>query len=210
MTPFSETRLPVRLAFGSTGGIERRTRIVALASGYETRETPWAHGRRHYLVKAALRSFDEAATLSAFFEARRGRLQGFQFLDFADNLSCPLSRSASAADQVIGTGDGASTAFQLVKLYGSGAEAYLRPIAKPVAGTVRVAVAGVELTTAQFSLDATTGRVTLTSPPAAGTGITAGFQFDTPVRFDTDRLDLALESFLSMSVSDIPLVEVRV
>lgn len=210
MTPFSETRLPVRTAFGSTGGIERRTRIVTLASGHETRETPWAHGRRRYLIKAALRTFDEAAALSAFFEARRGRLQGFRLVDFSDFQSSPPSRTPTALDQPIGTGDGVAAGFQLLKLYGTGADAYSRIIGKPVAGTVRVAVAGVELTAPQFSTDTTTGRVTLAVPPAPGASVTAGFQFDTPVRFDTDRLDLSLDNFASMTVSQIPLIEVRV
>jgi uncharacterized protein (TIGR02217 family) len=49
---FHEVRLPARLAFGSTGGVERRTEVVTLASGYERRSTPWAHGRRRYLIGA--------------------------------------------------------------------------------------------------------------------------------------------------------------
>ena len=84
---FSEQRLPHRLAFGSTGGVERRTDIVALASGFEQRSTPWMHGRRRYLVGGGTRSLEEAAELTAFFEARRGRLNGFRFKDFADYAS---------------------------------------------------------------------------------------------------------------------------
>ena len=210
MTPFSETRLPARLAFGSTGGVERRTQVVTLASGYETRATPWAHGRRRYLVAAALRSLDDALALTAFFEARRGRLQGFRFRDFADFQSCAPSAAPGPLDQLLGTGDGATTNFALSRTYGSGAEAYVRPIAKPVAGTVRVAVAGVETPANGFTVDVASGKVTLASAPAAGAAVTAGFQFDTPVRFDTDRLDLTLESFSTVRVVAVPLVEVRV
>ena len=212
MLPFSETRLPVSPGFGSTGGIERRTRIVTLASGYETRESPWAHGRRHYLIRAALRSLDEAAALIAFFEARRGRLQGFRLRDFADFQSCRPGRDPAALDQVIGTGDGQTHGFALVKAYGDGAGTadYVRRITKPVAGTVRVAVAGTELAPDQFRADLTTGQITLIGVPAAGEAVTAGFRFDTPVRFDTDRLDLSLDSFTSLKVAEIPLIEVRV
>ena len=71
---FHEVRLPARLAFGSTGGVERRTEVVTLASGFERRSTPWAHGRRRYLIGAGVRSLDDAAVLTAFFEGRRGRL----------------------------------------------------------------------------------------------------------------------------------------
>jgi hypothetical protein len=69
---FHEVRLPARLAFGSTGGVERRTEVVTLASGFERRSTPWAHGRRRYLIGAGVRSLDDVAALVAFFEARRG------------------------------------------------------------------------------------------------------------------------------------------
>ena len=81
---FHEVRLPARLAFGSTGGVERRTEITTLASGFERRSTPWADGRRRYLIGAGLRSLDDMAALTAFFEARRGRLHGFRFRAFAD------------------------------------------------------------------------------------------------------------------------------
>jgi len=205
-----DVRLPVRLAFGSTGGVERRTDIVALASGYERRSTPWANGRRRYLIGAGVRSLDEAAELVAFFEARRGRLNGFRFKDFADFKSCAPSGAVGPLDQAIGIGDGTTVQFQLAKLYGSGATAYSRPIAKPVAGTVQVAVAGVELAPSGFSADAATGLVTLTAAPAAGQAVTAGFEFDVPVRFDSDRIDVTLEGFEAGRLVAVPLIEVRV
>jgi len=211
MLPFSEQRLPARLAFGSSGGIERRTEVAMLASGYETRATPWAHGRRRYALAAALHSLDDAATLLAFFEARRGRLQGFRLTDFADHRSCAPSAAPGPLDQPLGTGDGATTVFALAKTYGTGAEAYVRPIAKPVDGSVQLAVAGQVLTAGtDFAADPTTGLVTLAHPPAAGAPVTAGFLFDTPVRFDTDRIEMALESFDTARITATPLIEVRV
>ena len=204
MTAFHETRLPARLAFGSTGGVERRTEVVTLASGFERRSSPWAGGRRRYLIGAGVRSLDDAAVLVAFFEARRGRLHGFRFKDFADFKSCAPSATTAATDQAIGTGDGAETAFQLVKAYGDLA----RTIVKPVAGTVKVAVAGV-VTTA-FTVDTATGIVTFDAAPAAAAAVTAGFEFDTPVRFDADRIDVTLEGFDAGRVVAVPLVEVRV
>ncbi len=204
---FSEQRLPHRLAFGSSGGVERRTDIVTLASGFEARTTPWAHGRRRYLVGGGARTLAEAAALTAFFEARRGRLNGFRFKDFADCQSCAPGGAVGALDQLIGTGDGATTGFQLQKAYGGAPDTYLRPIRKPVAGTVMVAVGGVA---AAFTLDPTTGLITLVTAPAAGAAVTAGFEFDTPVRFDIDRLDVTLESFDAARVVAFPLIEVRV
>ncbi|MFZ4606033.1 MAG: phage distal tail protein, Rcc01695 family [Caulobacter sp.] len=201
---FHEVRLPARLAFGSTGGVERRTEVVTLASGFERRSTPWAHGRRRYLIGAGVRSLDDAAALVAFFEGRRGRLHGFRFRDFADFKSCPPSGSVSPTDQPLGVGDGAATSFALTKAYADLA----RPIAKPVVGTVRVAVDGIE--TGDFSVDAATGRVTFAAAPESGALLTAGFEFDTPVRFDTDRIDVTLESFDAGRVVAAPLIELRI
>jgi len=203
MTSFHEVRFPVRLAFGSGSGIERKTEIVSLASGYERRSSPWALGRRRYLIGAGVRSLVDAAELLGFFEAREGRLYGFRFKDFADFKSCALNAAVSATDQVIGTGDGAATAFQLAKVYGS----VTRDIAKPVSGSVKVAVDGVEV---GFAVDETTGVVTLASAPAVGKVVTAGFEFDTPVRFDSERIDLTLEGVDAGRLTAVSLIEIRV
>lgn len=203
---FHEVRLPARLAFGSTGGVERRTEVVALGSGFERRSSPWAHGRRRYLIGAGLRSLDDMAALTAFFEARRGRLYGFRFRDFADYRSCAPGGTISAMDQSLGPGDGGRTAFQLVKAYGD----VLREIRKPVEGSVRVAVAGEELPPGAFAVDPTTGLVELDGPPAPGAEVSAGFAFDTPVRFDADRIELTLESFGAGRMVAMPLIELRI
>lgn len=191
---FHEVRLPARLAFGSTGGVERRTEIVTLASGHERRSTPWMHGRRRWLIGGGVRSLEDLAELTAFFEARRGRLYGFRFRDFAD---------WKATDETIGVGDGTRTVFPLSKGYGD----YRREITKPVAGTVVVRVAGA---VAPATVDAASGAVTLGAAPAIGAAVTSSFEFDTPVRFDSDRLDVTLESFEAGRVVATPLVEVRV
>ena len=136
----------------------------------------------------------------AFFEARGGRLYGFRFRDALDDRSCAAGEMPSATDQRIGTGDGVATRFQLVKAYGD----HQRRILKPVAGSVIVAVDSV---TAEFSLDAATGEVTLDAAPAPGGVVTAGYRFDCPVRFDTDRLDITLEGFGAGTALRVPLVE---
>jgi len=200
---FHEVRLPARLAFGSTGGVERRTEIVTLGSGFERRSTPWAQGRRRYLIGAGVRSLDDAAALVAFFEARRGRLYGFRFKDFADFKSCAPSTMISPTDQVLGAGTGEIDSFQLAKAYGD----LVRPIRKPVAGSVRIAVDGVE--TMAFTVDLAAGIVTLADPPPNGAMVTAGFAFDTPVRFDADRIDVTLEGFDAGRVVATPLIEIR-
>lgn len=202
---FHEVSLPARLAFGSTGGVERRTEVVTLASGHERRSTPWASGRRRYLIGSGLRSLDDMAALTAFFEARQGRLYGFRFRDFADFKSCSPGGEPGPGDQGIGTGDGATTQFQLSKAYGS----TLRWIVKPVEGSVRIAVDGIEVSEG-WSVDVTSGAVTFASAPDQGAAVTAGYRFDTPVRFDADRLEITLESFGSGRMVAMPLIEIRV
>lgn len=205
---FHEVRLPTRLAFGSTGGVERRTEIVTLGSGHERRSTPWAAGRRRYLIGAHLRSLDDMATLTAFFEARRGRLHGFRFRDFADFKSCGPRGSVGPNDQRLGVADGAGLGFSLLKRYEDGAGNWERAIDKPVEGSVRVAVDGVETTA--FTVDPTTGLVVMGEPPEAGALVTAGFEFDTPVRFDTDRIEVTLDSFDAGRMAALPLIEIRI
>ena len=190
--------------------MERRTEIVTLGSGYERRSTPWAQGRRRYLIGANLRSLDDMAVLTEFFEARRGRLYGFRFRDFADWKSGAPGTAAGPLDQVLGEGDGTRTAFHLVKRYGEGGDALERRIAKPVEGTVRIAVDGEELSAEAFAIDAVTGLAMLETPPGTGEVVTAGFEFDTPVRFDADRIEVTLESFDAGRMAAVPLIEVRV
>ncbi len=202
MSAFHEVSLPLPFALGASGGPERRVDIVALASGREARNSPWAHGRRRYDIGGAVRSLDDLHALIAFFEARRGRLHGFRFRDPFDWKSCAPSQAVTPLDQAIGEGDGGSASFQLAKVYGD----YARPIAKPIAGSVRVALNGVE--TDAFALDAASGAVTFDEPPANGAAISAGFLFETPVRFDAERLDLSLDAFGAGRALAVPLIEI--
>ncbi|MEI4486591.1 DUF2460 domain-containing protein [Frigidibacter sp. MR17.14] len=207
---FHEVRFAVDVSFGALGGPERRVEIVELANGYEERNTPWAASRRRYDAGMGLRSLDDLERLIAFFEARRGQLHAFRWRDWADWRSAPASQAISAFDQGIGIGDGVTVSFQLVKHYVSGTQSETRVIAKPVAGTVLAAVHGVPVAGEDaLSVDATTGVVTFAVPPAPGSEVTAGFEFDVPVRFDTDRLQVSVATFEAGEVPAVPLVEVR-
>ena len=207
---FHEVRFPANLSFGSVGGPERRTEVVTLANGHEERNTPWAHSRRRYDAGLGLRSLDDVAALLGFFEARRGQLYGFRWKDWADFKSCLPSGRVSALDQVIGTGDGVATEFGLRKSYDPDGVVYHRPIVKPVSGTVLVAVAGdPQVETVDYTLDTGRGVVTFATPPDIGTAVTAGFEFDVPVRFDTDRIQVSVASFQAGDVPTVPVLEVR-
>lgn len=208
---FHEIRFPTKVSFGSAGGPERRTEIVALGSGFEERNTPWAHGRRRYDAGLGVKSLSDLYAVIAFFEARRGRLFGFRWKDHLDFKSKGPLEAVTPLDQTIGAGTGSQTAFALNKSYVSGPASYVRPVNKPVAGSVRVAVAGVEKTLGtEFTVDTATGVVTFASAPANGAAITAGFEFDVPVRFDTDRLEISLQAFKAGELPHIPIVELRV
>ncbi|WP_306133121.1 DUF2460 domain-containing protein [Roseivivax marinus] len=208
---FHDVRFPARLSFGSVGGPQRKTDIVPLASGHEERNTPWAHSRRRYDAGIGMRSLDDLEALIAFFEARGGQLHGFRWKDWADFKSCLPSRAAAFDDQVIGRGDGTQTAFALSKTYRSGAQSYVRPIAKPVAGTVLAGVQGVVYREGvDFEIDTTTGVLDFARPPLAGAEVTAGYEFDVPVRFDTDRIETSVANFQAGDAPSVPVVEVRV
>jgi uncharacterized protein (TIGR02217 family) len=205
---FDEVELPLRVGFGSSGGPAFSTEIVVIDSGYERRNQNWSQARRSYDARTGVRSAADAAALLNFFHARAGRARGFRLKDWSDFTSAADNISAPAwSDQSIAIGDGATAVFQLVKNYSSGGITHPRAITKPVAGSVVLGVNGAQVTSG-WSVDTTTGLVTFAVAPAAGQTITAGFQFDVPVRFDTDQLTLATETY-AMSKAEIPIVEVR-
>ncbi|KAB2746769.1 TIGR02217 family protein [Brucella anthropi] len=206
---FHDVRFPLGVSFGSTGGPEWRNEIVTLTSGMEKRNARWAHSRRHFDAGTGLRSLDDLRQVLAFFEARRGSLHAFRFRDPFDFSSAIGSAPPKATDQRIGVGDGAKASFQLVKHY----ESYDRPITRPVAGSVLVATNDVTLPEGEaFTVDHATGTVTLSPDyvPASGAIITAGFLFDVPARFDTDRLTASIASFQAGEIPSIPIIEVKI
>ncbi|SDG15150.1 DUF2460 domain-containing protein [Rhodobacter capsulatus] len=205
---FHEVRFPDNISRGARGGPERRTQIVELSNGAEERNASWANSRRRYDVAYGIRRADDLATVVAFFEARNGRLHGFRFKDWADFKSCLPSQTPSPTDQPIGAGNGSATLFQLNKRYTSGAQSWTRAITKPVAGTVTIALNDTPQASG-WSVSTTSGLITFTTAPAVGVAITAGFEFDVPVRFDTDALDVTLDLERLGSITSIPLVEIR-
>jgi uncharacterized protein (TIGR02217 family) len=197
---FHEISLPVPLALAASGGPERRVDIVPLTGGREARNAIWTGSRRRWEIGSAVTDLATLQTLVAFFEARGGKLHGFRFRDRLDDRSGAPGVAPSPLDQEIGTGDGTQTVFVLSKAYGG----WRRRILKPVAGTVRVAVDGDETAAA---VDTAAGRITFALAPEEGAAITAGFLFDCPVRFDTDRLDINLETFGAGRALRVPLIE---
>ena len=199
MTGFHEVRFPDNIAYGATGGPEFATTVVVTGAGHEQRNVDWAEARGRWDVASGLKNQAQLDELIAFFRARKGKAYGFRFKDWTDY---------KATGQLIGTGDGAIKTFQLVKRYPSGSVIEVRTITKPVAGTVRVYKDGVEQLSG-WSVDVTTGVVTFSTAPAAGVAITADFELDVPVRFDTDHMAVTIESFQLHRWQQIPIVELR-
>ena len=209
---FHDIRFPTAISRGATGGPERRTDVVALGSGHEERNSRWADSRRAYNAGYGVKTLDDLHAVVAFFDERRGRLFGFRWKDHADFRSCPPSTTPTAIDQTLGIGDGTRVSFSIVKQYGAVHAPWQRRIAKPVIGTVLVAVDGTPQSVGTHVLiDAATGLLTFQPGhiPADGALVSAGFEFDVPVRFDTDKLEVSLHGFSHGAIPSIPIVEIR-
>jgi uncharacterized protein (TIGR02217 family) len=198
---FVEVRFPTDIAFGSTGGPEYSTDVVITQSGYEQRNANWSQARARYNVAHGVKTQAQLDALIAFFRARKGRADGFRFKDWTDY---------QVAGQEIGIGDGVITQFQLKKHYSSGLVNETRLITKPVAGTILIYLDGVLQSPTTYTANTENGQILFDAAPGNDVAVTAAFEFDVPVRFDTDRLSAALDAYGSHSWSDIPLVEVRI
>ena len=199
MIAFHEIQFPSDISYGSSGGPQYSTDIIITNSGYEQRNINWADSRGYYNVAHGVKTKEQMEVLIAFFRARKGRAYGFRFKDWSDY---------AAQGQNIATGDGVSVEFQLKKFYESGGETYVRDIKKPVDNSVYIYVDDV-LITSGLTVDNTSGIVTFDAAPLNGAIITADFEFDVSVRFDTDRLSASLDSYGVHSWANIPLVEIR-
>jgi uncharacterized protein (TIGR02217 family) len=207
---FHDVLFPLSVAFGSTVTRERKVEVLQFASGREQRNLRFAHSRRTYDAGNGVRSIADVRAVMDFFEARRGPLASFRFRDPVDNASTASGGAVTPLDQVIGAGDGAVSRFKLTKAYGDSADVYLRPVRRPVDGTLRVAVNGVEAMPADFGFDSATGEIVFApgKTPGAGASVTAGFQFHVEVRFASDTMSVNVSAFEAGELPSIPLIEV--
>ncbi len=206
---FHDVRFPTDIALGASGGPVRRTEIVSLGSGKEQRNSRWKHSRRKYNVGYGVKTASDLYRIVEFFEERSGRLYGFRFKDQLDHASAPHGNSISFDDQQIGIGNGVAERFRLTKQYGGAETGYVRNVLRPVEHTIVVAVNGQQINADGFSFDFGTGEIVFnqeTLPPNEAV-ITAGFEFDVPVRFDTDEIAVNMAHFQAGNIPSIPLVE---
>jgi uncharacterized protein (TIGR02217 family) len=205
MTGFAEVQFPPEISYGAVGGPQFHTTVLTLANGYEQRNIDWSLSRAQYDVSQGVKTQADMDVLLAFFYARMGRAFGFRFKDWTD-FNIP---SLGYAPQLLGTTDGATAVFQIVKTYADAAGSFSRPILKPVAGTFQLLDNGA--ISADWTLDTTTGLVTIGAATAATTGhvLTCSLEFDTPVRFDIDDMKVTLDDFGSMTWGQISIIELR-
>ena len=199
MPTFHEVQFPPKVAYGASGGAEFNTSITTTFSGFEQRNVNWQKARGRWDVSTGIKTKTDMDILQAFFRARFGKAYGFRFKDWSDY---------QAVGQTLGTGNGTQTVFQLTKAYTSGAYSYSRDIKKPVTGTVKIYLNAV-LQVSGFSVDLTTGIVTFSAAPGAGVIVSADFDFDVPVRFDTDTLAVRADGPGIFVWDAIPIVEIR-
>ena len=209
MPAFHDVRFPLELGFGATGGPGFSTQVVVTGSGAEQRNADWSDARLEYDAGVGIRSEADLALLVAFFRARRGQAHGFRFLDPLDNSSAAAGGAPAATDQPLGTGSGTTTRFALVKYYGEDgiADPQMRRITQPWAESVRLAIDGIEQPSGWALAEA--GFIDFAEPPPAGAIVTAGYRFDVPVRFASDRIEVSIAGWRAGELPSVPLIEIR-
>lgn len=197
-----DVQFPAIIARGAQGGPRGKATIIVTAGGGEQRIQHWSGKLGRWDVASGLKRATDLATLQAFFRAREANVRGFRFKDWSDYR---------ATDQAIGTGNGATTVFQLVKTYTSGGRTVSRTITRPVAASLVVKLAGVVQPTG-WTLGAaglaTGGKITFAVAPGSGVAVSASFEFDVPARFDAEHLDMTLHHLDLGEWRGIPVVEI--
>lgn len=199
---YHDVRFPICIEIGATGGPRFKTTVIVLGSGHEKRNIEWARARAAWDISSGVKTAEDMAEVIDFFYARQGRAHSFRFRDWND-----YHIGTAAVPLVIGTGTGAQTQFQLVKRYTSGAFYFARKVSRPVSATVLASTN--ESPTRSYSVDYSTGIITFTTPPANGATVYASAEYDLPVRFDQDELDVTGVFDGVQHIPSIRIVEIR-
>jgi uncharacterized protein (TIGR02217 family) len=205
---FDDISFPVAISLNSVAGPEFSTDVTETAGGFEKRNQNWSGARLRFNVATGVRTEADYEELLKFFYGRAGRARAFRFQDWSDFKSCSINATPAHGDQVLGVGDGAKQFFQLQKSYVSGPVTYVRKITRPVAGTVKVGLGGINQPSG-WTVNLDTGLITFTTPPAAGIAVSAGFAFDLAARFDIDRLEPVHMFRGVVELPELPIVEIR-
>lgn len=197
-----------------------RTTIQTTFGGNENRNQEWEHPLHRFTMPEGVREWDTIDALGKMWKITKGPYYTWAWRDPLDKASRDLLAAnepdedvierLTATDQAIGTGDGFTDTFQLVKTYSYGAETYDRTIHLPVLSTVVVADNGATIDPANYTVSRPGGEVQFDTPPLEGHAITAGFLFDCEVRFESDdAFEAMVKTWQMGGFADITLIEVR-
>ena len=169
--------------------------MVVAYSGKEERNQGWTYPLHSFSIDLGNRTQTELETLGDYYHAAAGRANTFNFTDPRDYKSCALSATPDDEDQSLHTATGGETSIQVIKNYTAGGVTRVRKITRPKSGTLVVAIDTVSKTSgADYTVNYNTGVITLTTGLATGEEVTAGYEFYTPSRFNTDNLDFAINT----------------
>jgi uncharacterized protein (TIGR02217 family) len=198
---FCDERFPEDISLGAIGGPEYRTEILSAVSGLEYRFIRWGSSRARYNISYGIKTKEHMDQFIAFFRAKKGRAVGFRFKDWTDY---------KAENQRLLVIDGSNKNFQIIKRYLSGEEEEVRVITKPVRDTLKIVNNNKILTSADYEIDYNKGIISLLRPiEGSDKDLFATFEFDVPVRFDSDHLQILLEGRDLFSCKNISLVEIK-
>lgn len=198
---FINVRLPESI---ETNAVRRENELIDIVrtdGGFEVRNARHSQGLFEYDIEFGPDDYDGTviAAVKDMFKASRGGLYAFRFRDWDPENS-------ELADEVIGTGNGATTAFQITKTWTVGGQSQVRNITRPVSSfTVKkdgvTAVSG-------YSIDYSTGILTFTVAPTNGVVVSVSGVYDIPVRFDLALEAIGIHGSLEQ-LDTIHLVEVK-
>ena len=198
---------PTDISDGSLGGPGFKTNVRVYGSGYESRRVRWPYPRHAYNVAYGVKTAQQMQSLINFYTAMDGKGYGFRYVDPLDNSTSPMQGAAPTGDDVVlvnGDGDGTSV-VQLFKPSTEGSRTTFRPIKKPV-DNANFAV-NVDASPVGYTMDFTTGILTLTVPLVLGQVLSWGGNYHVPCRFDTDQLQITLQGPL-IGNTNIGVVEI--
>jgi uncharacterized protein (TIGR02217 family) len=203
MALFYEVQFPADVSRGARQGPMFMTLVTATANPAESRVGQWSSARMKFDVSYSIKSASQMSAVVAFFRMVQGRLAGFRFKDWTDYWSGAFPGTPEALANPYPAAE-----MQLTKTYSFNGFTNVRTIKKPVAGSYTVYENGTPLAEGtDYTMDTTTGLVLLSSP-ASGATYTALFQFDVPVRFDTDTFQFEAEDVDLRNIDSIPIIEV--
>ncbi|MBS0235908.1 MAG: DUF2460 domain-containing protein [Proteobacteria bacterium] len=199
---FLEIRFPTNISYGATGGPAFSTNVLTSHAGHEWRQPNWNIALAKYNVAHGVKTEAQLAELISFFRLCCGRAKGFRFKDWMDY---------KVEKQVLIIADGKQKVFPLYKKYSVRQDVWsMRRINKPVHGSLILKLDNIKVWDDDYEVDYNQGLITFETPPSEGEELLVSFEFDVPVRFDTDHLAASIDSFAIYSWNEIPLVEVRV